>query len=147
MGTDLGRRAEAGFIFGGEQISLRPARQRWWRTRTDSGGRQASLCKHIVLVVVKQLVIHLQTQRQKTDIGFMMVEGGLQTADQYKSIGAKRERARERHRWGGRPIPGGERRRIVASTALARVYLLEKWDFGSKEGVKMKPSHFRRVCG
>jgi len=83
-----------------------------------------------------------------------MVRGGLQTADPYKSIGAKSERARERQWWGGRPIPGGgrpipgeERRRIVASLALARVYLLEKWDLGLKEGVKIKPSHFRQVSG
>jgi len=39
--------------------------------------------------------------------------------------------------------PGGERRRIVARAAFASVYLLEKWDLGSKAGVKMKPSHFR----
>jgi len=49
--------------------------------------------------------------------------------------------------WGGRPIPGGERWRIVASAVCARVYLLEKWDLGSKEGVKIKPSHIRRACG
>jgi len=36
---------------------------------------------------------------------------------------------------------------MVASMALARVDLLEKWDLGSTEGVKIKPSHFRRVCG
>jgi len=36
------------------------------------------------------------------------------------------ERTREGQRWGGRPIPGGERRQIVASAAFARVYLLEK---------------------
>jgi len=35
----------------------------------------------------------------------------------------------------------------VAKAALASVYLLEKWDLGSKEGVKMNPSHFRRDCG
>ena len=51
----------AGFISGGEQMSLRPARRRWWRTRTASGGRQASLCKHARLVEEKQLVIQLQT--------------------------------------------------------------------------------------
>jgi len=78
---------------------------------------------------------------------FMMVVGGCQTADPYKSIGAKSECARERQRWGGRPIPGEERRRIVASAVLARVYLLEKWDLGSKEGVKIKPSHYRRDYG
>jgi len=29
VGTDLGRRAVAGFISGGEPMSLRPARRRW----------------------------------------------------------------------------------------------------------------------
>jgi len=52
--------------------------------------------------------------------------GGLHTTDLYRTIGARSERARERQRWGGRPIPGGERRRIVARAAFARVYLLEK---------------------
>ena len=61
VGTDLGRRAEAGFISGGEQTSLRPARRRWWHIRVGSGWRQASLWKKVVLVVEKQLVIHLQT--------------------------------------------------------------------------------------
>ena len=32
----------------------------------------------------------------------------------------------------------------MAREAFATVYLLEKWDLGSKEGVKIKPSHFRR---
>jgi len=35
----------------------------------------------------------------------------------------------------------------VARAAFARVFLLEKWHVGSKEGVKMKPSHFRQDCG
>jgi len=33
----------------------------------------------------------------------------------------------------------------VARVVLARAYLLEKWDLGSKEGVKIKHSHFRWV--
>jgi len=37
VGTDLGTRPEAGFISGGEQISLRPARRRWWRIRIGRG--------------------------------------------------------------------------------------------------------------
>jgi len=98
VGTDLGRRAVAGFISGEEQMSLRPARRRWWRTRTGSGGRQASLCRHVRLVEEKQLVIHLQTRCQKTDIGPMMDCGGAQTADPYRRIGARSERARERQR-------------------------------------------------
>jgi len=126
VGTDSGRRVEAGFISGVVQISLRPARQRWWRIRAGSWGRQASLNKQVVLVVEKQLVIHLQTRRQKTDIGFMITGGGLQTADPDRRIGARSEHGKERQRWGGRPIPGGERWRIMASMALARVYLLEK---------------------
>jgi len=98
VGTDFGRRAVAGSISGGEQISLRPARRRWWRIRTGRGGRQASLCKHIVLVVEKQLVIHLQIRRQKTDIGFRIDGGGFQTADPYRRIGARSKRAKARQR-------------------------------------------------
>ena len=96
VGPDLARRAVAGFIFRGEQMSLRPARRRWWRIRAGSRGRQASLSKHIVLVVEKQLVIHLQTRCQKTDIGLMIDGGGFQTADPYRSIGARSARAKER---------------------------------------------------
>jgi len=98
VGTDLGRRAVAGSISGGEQISLRPARRHWWRIRAGSRGRQASLGKHIVLVVEKQLVIHLQTQCQKTDIGLMIDRGGFQTADPYRRIRARSERTKERQR-------------------------------------------------
>jgi len=76
VGTDLGRRAVAGFISGGEQMSLRPARRRWWRTRIGSGGRQASLCRQVKLVEEKQLVIHLQTRYQKMDIGPRIDGGG-----------------------------------------------------------------------
>ena len=50
-----------GFISAGEQMSLRPARRHWWCIRTGSGGRQASLCKHVNLVEERQLVIHLET--------------------------------------------------------------------------------------
>jgi len=88
----------AGFISGGEQMSLRPARRRWLRTRTGSGGRQASLCKQVMLLEEKQLVIHLQTRRQKTDIGPMIDGGGFQTVDPYRRIGARSERAKERQR-------------------------------------------------
>jgi len=96
--TDLGRRAVAGFISGGEQMSLRPARRRWWRTSISSARRQASLCKHVRLVEEKQLVIHLQTRCQKTDIGPMIDGGGFQTVDPYRRIGARSERAKERQR-------------------------------------------------
>jgi len=133
----------AEFISGREQISLRPARRRWWCTITGSGGRKASLCTQVMLVEEKQLVIHLQTRCQKTDIGPMIDGGGYQTVDPYRRIGARSERAKESQRYGGRRIPGGERRRIVARAAFPSIYLLEKWDLGSKAGVKMKPSHFR----
>ena len=93
------------------------------------------------------MVIHLQTRCQKTVIGPMMDRGGFQIADPYRKIGARSERAKERKRQGRRPIPGGERRRIVARAAFASVYLREKWDLGSKAGVKIKPIHFRRGCG
>jgi len=51
------------------------ARRRWWRIRAGNWGRQASLCKHVLLVVKTQLVIHLQTRHQKTDIGLRMARG------------------------------------------------------------------------
>jgi len=79
-------------------MSLRPARRRWWRIRTGSGGREASLCRHLKLVEEKQLVIHLQTRCQNTDIGFMIDGGGFQMADPYRRIGARSERAKERQR-------------------------------------------------
>ena len=107
-------------------MNLRPTRRRWWCTRTGSGGGQASLCKHVMLVEEKQLVIHRQTRCQKADMGPMIDGGGFQTADPYRRIGARSERARERPWYGGRPIPGGERRRMVARAAFASVYLLEK---------------------
>jgi len=95
---DFERFAEAGFISGEELMSLRPARRHWWRIRTGSGRRQASLCKYLVMVVEKQLVIHLQTRREKMDIGFTIDGGGSQIADQYRSNGARSERAKERQR-------------------------------------------------
>jgi len=77
----------------------------------------------------------------------MMAGREPQTADLYKRIRARSERAKERQRWGGRPIQGGERPRIMAIAALARVYLLEKFDLVSKEVVKIHPGHFRQDCG
>ena len=47
----------------------------------------------------------------------------------------------------GKAHPGGEMQRIVVNAAFARVYLLEKWDLGTKERVNMKSSYLRRVCG
>jgi len=88
----------AGLISGGEQMSLRPARRRWWRIRTGSGGRQTSLCKQVMLVEEKELVIHLETRCQTTDIGPRIDSGGFQTADPYRRIGARSERTRERQR-------------------------------------------------
>jgi len=64
-----------------------------------------------MLVAEKQLVIHLQTQCQKTDIGLIMVWGGLQTAVPYRSIGARSESAKERQ-VGGKAHP---RRREAAN--------------------------------
>jgi len=107
VGTDFGSCAEAGLISGGEQMSLRLARRRWWRIRVGKGERQASLCKHVVLVVKKQLVIHLQTRRQKMDIGFMMAGGGSipQTHTEESGPGAS---VLEKDRGGeGGPYPGG----------------------------------------
>jgi len=83
-----------------------------------------------MLVVVKQLVIHQQTCRQKTDIGSRMDRGENQIAAPDNPIGARREPASLRHKYGWSLIPGGERRQMVAKAALAKVFLRAKWDLG-----------------
>jgi len=76
-------------------MRLRPARRCWWRITTGSWGREASLCKHVMLVEKKQLLIHLQTRCQKTAIGPMIDGGGFQTGDPYRRIEARSECANE----------------------------------------------------
>jgi len=66
--------------------------------KNRKGGRQASLCKHVMLVVEKQFVIHLQTRCQKTDIWHMIDGGEFQTADPYRRIGVRSERVKKRQR-------------------------------------------------
>jgi len=51
----------AGLISGGEQSILSPASRRLYLRRTSSGGRQASIARISVGVLVKQLVDHLWT--------------------------------------------------------------------------------------
>jgi len=106
VGTVLGRRAEAGFISGGEQISLRAARRRWWRIRAGRGGRQASLCIQVVLVVEKQLVIHLQIQRQKADIGFKL-DGGVPDSSTIQENWGQERTGQGETKAGGKAHPGG----------------------------------------
>jgi len=98
-------------------------------------------------MVEKQLVVHLQTRRQKTDIGSMMDGGGCHTVEPYRRMGASGERARVRQRSGGRPIRGAERHLILANAAFARESLREKWALRSGDGVKRKPSHLRQFWG
>jgi len=92
VGTVLSRGPVDGFTFGGEQISLRLARQRWWCTRH---GRHE---RHTVFIVEKQFVIHLETHHQNTDVGSIIEGGGDQIADPYKRIGARSERANLRQK-------------------------------------------------
>jgi len=65
--------------------------------------------------------------RQKTDIRSIMEEERDQTVEPYRRISARRQQASLKLWWGGRPITGGDRRRIVAKTTLARVCLWEQW--------------------
>ena len=95
----------------------------------------------------KQLVTHRQTLYQKTFIGSRTAGGGDHKAVPYKGIGSSRDLASLWHRKGGRPIPGGDRRFIVAKAALASEYRLEKWGRGSKVGVKRKPNHLSTGLG
>ena len=93
------------------------------------------------------MVTQRQTLCQKTFIGSRTAGGGDHKAVPYRSIGSSRDLANLWHRKGGSPIPGGDRRFIVAKAALASVYRLEKWGRGSKVGVKRKPSHLSTGFG
>ena len=89
-------------------MSLRPARRRWWRTSMSSGGRQASLCKHVRLVEEKQLVIYLQTRCQKTDIG-PMIDGGAPDSGPIQKDRSKERTRQGETKVGGKAHPrGGE---------------------------------------
>ena len=86
-------------------------------------------------------MVYLQTRCQKTDIGPMIDGGGVQDRGPIKQTRSKERTCQREAEVGWKAHPGG------GEAAFASAYLLEKWDLGSKAGVKMKPNHFRWDCG
>ena len=64
---EAGSLADAGFISGGEHITLRLARRRLYVRRRSRGGRQASMARMSIGVHAKQFVDHLWTLCQKAN--------------------------------------------------------------------------------
>ena len=52
-----------------------------------------------------------------------------------------REEARRWQRYGGRPLPGGERRFTASRAPWARANLRAKWALVDRDGVNQYPSH------
>ena len=135
LGTDLWSRPAAWFISGGEEASLRAAIR--WRCSISSGrgGRQASMAKMVIRVEEKQLVTHLWMRLQKESSLSCIFMRGVKRSEPYRRIGAIREVASRWQRYGGRPLPGGERRFTASKAPCARESLRAKWAMVDSEGV------------
>ena len=90
-GKDLQRRAEAGLIGVGEEMSLTAAIRLLCRRRTESGGRQDSAARIGTGVDRKQLVTHLCTCRQWTSILLRSYLVGVNRSALYERIGNIRQ--------------------------------------------------------
>ena len=58
-----------------------------------------------------------------------------------------REEARRWQRYGGRPLPGGERRFTASRAPWARANLRAKWALVDRDGVNQYPSHLTSFLG
>ena len=86
-GKDLQRRAEAGLIDAGEEMSLRAAIRLLCGRRTVSGGRHDSVARIGTGVDRKQLVTYLCTCRQWTSILLRSPLVGVNRSAPYERIG------------------------------------------------------------
>ena len=87
VGKDLQRRAEAGLIDVGKEMSLRTVIRLLCGRRTVSGGRHNSAARIGTGVDRKQLVTHLCTCRQWTSILLMSPLLGVNRSAPYERIG------------------------------------------------------------
>ena len=77
-------------------------------------------------VDIKQLVTHLWTRLQNESSLSCISMRGVKRSAPYSRTGAIREEARQWQRYGGRPLPGGERRFTASSAPWARANLRAK---------------------
>ena len=93
LGTDLCRRAAAGLISGGEEVSLRAAMGCRCSIRRERGGRHASMASMGIKVEEKQLVTHLWTLLQKVSSLSCIFRRGVKRSAPYNRIRAIKEEA------------------------------------------------------
>ena len=83
----------------------------------------------------KQLVTHLWMRLQKVSSLSCIFMRGVKRSEPYRRIGATKEVARRWQRYGGRPLPGGERRLTASKAPCARESLRAKWALVDRDGV------------
>jgi len=141
------RRAVAGFTLGGEQTTLSATSLCRWVIRRETGGRHDSTESIPVGVTEKQFVVYLWTLRQNVSRRAVLPTLGVNRSAPERRMGAINDVANLWQRLGGRPAPGGLRRRIRVNAPWARAKRREKCAAGSRAGVNQYPSHRTDLLG
>ena len=122
-GKDLRRRAEAGSLDVGEEMSLSPTIHPFCERRTVSGGRHSSPARIGTAVDRKQLMTPLCNCRPWTSILLRYPLVGVNRSAPYERIGNIKQWASQWDMWGETPLPASERRRTEEKAS---------WDSGSR---------------
>ena len=93
------------------------------------------MTKMVIRVEEKQLVTHLWIRLQKESSLSCLFLRGVRRSDLDWRTGAIREIASRWQRYGGRPLPGWERRYIASKAPWARESLRAKWALVDRDGV------------
>ena len=95
----------------------------------------------------KQFVTHLWTSLQKESSRSCIFMRGMKKSEPYRRIGAMREEASRWQWYGGRPLPGGERRLTASKVPWARDRRWAKWALVDKDVVNQYPNHLISFLG
>ena len=93
------------------------------------------MAKTVIGVDEKQLVTLLWMHLQKVLSLSCIFMRGVKRSELYRRMGAIREVASRWQRYGGSPLPGGERRFTASKAPCARESLRAKWELVDKDGV------------
>ena len=93
------------------------------------------MAKMVIGVEEKHLVTHRWMRLQKESSLSCIFMSGVKRSEPYRRIGAIRELARRWHRYGGRPLPGGERGLTASKAPCASESLRAKWALVDRDGV------------
>ena len=93
------------------------------------------MAKMVIGVEEKQLVTHLWMRLQKVSSLSCIFMRRVKRSEPYRRIGAIKEEASRWQRYGGRPLPGGERRYTASKAPCDRESLRAKWALVDRDGV------------